>query len=84
MDDSTTSDNYEEKRYTLTDLGVKRVRDMLSNPEMAPVVDGIRTIKSRFGSYSLDDLLYYVYTKYPEMTVESEIKDQVLRRRQRR
>lgn len=83
LDDSATSDSYEERRYTLTDLGVERVQNMLRHPEMAPVVDGIRKIKSRFGNYSLNDLLYYVYTKYPEMTVESEIRDQVLRRRRR-
>lgn len=83
LDDSATSDSYEERRYTLTDLGVERVQTMLKNPEIAPAVDGIRRVKSRFGKYSLNDLLHYVYTKYPEMTVESEIKDQVLRRRRR-
>ena len=83
LDDSTTSDSYEERRYALTDQGVEHVQNMLRDPEMAPVIDGIRKIKSRFGNYSLNDLLYYVYTKYPEMTVESEIRDQVLRRRRR-
>lgn len=79
--DSTTSDSYEERRYTLTKKGLTRVQAMLSNPELAPVIEGIRKVKSRFGSYSLNDLLHYVYTKYPAMTVESEIRDQILRRR---
>jgi len=29
----------------------------------------------------LNDLLFYVYKQYPDMTTESEIKDKVLRRR---
>ena len=44
----------------------------------------VRRIKSKYGKYSLNDLLYYVYTKYPDMTTESEIRDKVLRRGQRR
>ncbi len=44
------------------------------------MIDGIRKIKRKYGNYSLSDLLYYVYTKYPEMTTESAIKDKVLRR----
>jgi hypothetical protein len=48
--------------------------------ELRPVVEGIQKMKSRFGNHSLSDLLQYVYTKYPAMTVESEIKDEVLKR----
>ena len=82
-DDLATSDNYEEKRFTLTDRGIDRIHAMLENSELSPVIKGIRKIKSKFGTYSLTDLLYYVYTKYPDMTVESEIREQVLRRRRR-
>ncbi|MCK4828854.1 hypothetical protein KA005_74710, partial [bacterium] len=57
-----------------------KVKAILEKEEFAPVADGIRKIKSKFGHYSLDDLLYYVYTQYPDMTTESEIKDHVLRK----
>jgi len=76
-----TADSYEETRYTLTDDGKKKMESLLSRKEYKPFVDGIRKVKSRFAKYSLNDLLYYVYTRHPEMTTESEIKEKVLRRR---
>lgn len=76
-----TADSYEETRYFLTDTGKKRVEELLKKEEYKPFVDGIRKVKSRFAKYSLNDLLYYVYTRHPGMTTESEIKEKVLRRR---
>jgi uncharacterized protein YwgA len=78
---SDTPDAYEERRYRLTPEGLKHVKRILSAPAYAPFVEGVRKIKSKFGTYSLQDLLYYVYTKYPNMTTESEIRDRVLRRK---
>lgn len=76
-----TADSYEEARYSLTDKGKDRIEKLLANSEYKPFVDGIRKVKSRFAKYSLNDLLYYVYTRHPDMTTESEIKEKVLRRR---
>ena len=76
-----TADSYEETRYTLTDDGKRKMEGLLSNREYTPFVEGIRKVKSRFAKYSLNDLLYYVYTRHPDMTTESEIKEKVLRRR---
>lgn len=76
-----TADSYEETRYTLTEEGKKKIEELLNRKEYKPFVDGIRKVKSRFAKYSLNDLLYYVYTRHPEMTTESEIKEKVLRRR---
>lgn len=76
-----TADSYEETRYFLTDIGKKKVEELLKKAEYKPFVNGIRKVKSRFAKYSLNDLLYYVYTRYPGMTTESEIKEKVLRRR---
>lgn len=76
-----TADSYEETRYGLTEQGKKKVEELVSRKEYKPFVDGIRRVKSRFAKYSLNDLLYYVYTRHPEMTTESEIKEKVLRRR---
>lgn len=80
----TTADVYEERRYRLTKNGKDRVEKLFQRGEYEPVVDGIRRIKSKFGKYSLNDLLYYIYTKYDEMATESEIKDKILRRGRRR
>ena len=82
-DSLTTADVYEERRYRLTKDGKNRVEKLLQGEKYQPVVDAIRKIKSKFGHYSLDDLLYYVYTKYPNMATESDIKDKVLQRRRR-
>ena len=79
-----TADVYEEKRYRLTEKGKDRVAKLFQRAEYEPVVNGIRRIKSKFGKYSLDDLLYYIYTKYDEMATESEIKDKILRKGRRR
>jgi uncharacterized phage-associated protein len=76
-----TADSYEESRFCLTEQGKKKVEELLAKPEYKPCVDGIRRVKSRFSKYSLNNLLYYVYSRHPEMTTESEIKEKVLRRR---
>jgi hypothetical protein len=83
-DSLTTADVYEERRYRLTKDGKDRVEKLLQRGEYKPVADGIRRIKSKFGGYSLNDLLYYIYTKYDDMASESEIKDKILRRGRRR
>jgi len=77
------TDAYEERRFTLSEAGKQKIATMVKSGEYDPVVNGIKKVKSKYGQYSLSDLLYYVYTKYPEMTTESEIKDKVLRRRSR-
>jgi len=79
-----TADVYEERRYRLTKDGKDRVEKLLQRGEYKPVADGIRRIKSKFGDYSLNDLLYYIYTKYDDMATESEIKNKILRRGRRR
>jgi uncharacterized protein YwgA len=81
---SKAADAFEERRFTLTEKGQQKVRDMLDEGSIAPVADGIRKVKSKFSSLSLRELLRYVYEKHPEMTTESEIIDQVLGRRSRR
>jgi len=83
-DSLTTADVYEERRYRLTKDGKDRVERLLQRGEYKSVADGIRRIKSKFGDYSLNDLLYYIYTKYDDMATESEIKDKILRRGRRR
>ena len=78
---SPTADSYEESRFCLTDSGKRRMEELLADRKYQPFVDGIRKVKSRFSKYALNDLLYYVYTRHPSMTTESEIKEKVLRRR---
>lgn len=78
---SPQPDSFEERRFTLTDQGKVRVEKLLQDPEYRSTVDGIRQVKSKYTGYSLRDLLRHVYSKYPDMTTESEIIDTVLGRR---
>jgi uncharacterized protein YwgA len=72
------ADSFEERKFYLTAKGKRRVEELLMGHKNDDTVSGIRRIKSKYSRYSLHDLLRYVYTKYPEMTTESEIVDQVL------
>jgi len=75
-----SEDAFGERRFRLTPAGVERVRKLLAEGTLNPVADGVKKLKARYGGYSLSDLLYHVYTKYPEMAEESEIRDHVLKR----
>jgi hypothetical protein len=78
--EASSADTFEERRFRLTDRGRKKVEALLNDPAYIPFVEGIRKIKSKFANYSLQDLLYHVYTKYEDdgWTSESEIRDKVL------
>jgi len=81
FDSARAADAYEEHRYSLTEMGCAKVKAILEGKD-TQLVSSIRRIKSKYAAYSLTDLLHYVYTKYPDMTTESEIKEKVLRSRQ--
>ena len=74
------SDAYLERSFKLTGKGQIKIKDLIKDKNYQPILDGIRKIKSKYGGYSLSDILYYVYSKYPEMTTESEIKNKILGR----
>lgn len=78
-----TADVYEEHRFSLTAKGEARLQKLLATGQYTPLKKSIEAIKRKYGRYSLNDLLYYVYTNYPDMTTESEIKEKVLSRRPR-
>lgn len=84
VDGFGAADAFEERRFSLTEKGRDKVKEMIDSGEYKSIFDGIRRIKSKYGDYSLSDLLYYVYTKYPGMTTESEIKEKVLNRKRKR
>ncbi len=75
------SDIFEERRFRLTPSGREKLTELLSSGDHTAVIDRVQRVKSRFRHRSLSDLLYYIYTKYPEMATESEIRDKVLSRR---
>ena len=65
-------------QYRLLSLGKKYVEaEILPNQEKAQL-DILSAFKQRIVSLSPKMILRYVYTKYPEMTEKSLIKDEVL------
>ena len=73
----SSRESFEEKRYRLSEKGLKWVRERELH---TAAFDKISKIKEKYGALSLQDLLHYVYTKFPNMTTASEIKGKVLRR----
>jgi len=71
----------EEKQYKLTSEGLEWVQNHVDPANDKEALDKIRRVKGKYGALSLQDLLHYVYTKFPDMTAASEIKTRVLRRR---
>jgi hypothetical protein len=66
--------------YTLTDTGKKYARAYAKGAKQvdAAILGAITDIKSTWASQPLKRLLLYVYKKYPEYAIESEILDEVL------
>lgn len=79
---ANTSDIYEERRFAPTAKGVELIKAILDRSDAKVVADGIRKIKTKYGNFSLQDLLYHVYTKYEKggWTSASEIRSKVLSR----
>ncbi len=69
----STDDNFK-----ITDKGQRFVQNRVFVRVPEHIRKAIESIKVKHGRESLDDLLRYVYTNYPEYTVKSEIRDKVL------
>lgn len=68
----------ERKKYEITDKGVRFLEKKTSQRVSADMIKSILDIKEEYGKKELNDLLKYVYTKYPDFTVNSEILGRVL------
>jgi hypothetical protein len=66
-------------RYRLTDRGAGFCRDMLRSKFSPEEWKFLTEFKIRCNSVSLTVLLRYVYTRYPGYTVNSKIRDRVLK-----
>ncbi len=73
------SETFEERSYSITARGLEWLKAKAQDFGEGALKE-VRRVKGKYGSLSLSDLLYYVYTKYPEMTSESEIREKVLGR----
>jgi uncharacterized phage-associated protein len=73
-----SGDSFEEKRFKLTPQGIVWLQRHVDASRDSGAMEAVRRIKGKYGSLSLQDLLRYVYTRYPSMTTASEIKSKVL------
>ncbi len=64
------------KTFSLTEKGQK-VAQHVWNEQKEETHQAFERIKKQYGALSLRQLLKYVYTRYPDMTENSEIKDWV-------
>lgn len=76
------SDEFEKTQnatetYSLTNTG-KKVAQRLYNELKEDEKIRLNRIKREFGSLPLNDLIRYVYNKYPDLTIGSKIKYKIL------
>lgn len=71
------SNGLSNNRFIVTEKGEKIGKSLMDLLSKDVRKDLSKTIE-RYNSMSLNQLLEYVYTEYPEMTTKSEIVDQVL------
>lgn len=75
-DDSDESDNQEE--FGLTELGRQFVEEVLAGALTPEQWDVLHEFKARCTGLNLRSLLQYVYTRYPQMTTKSKIREAIL------
>ena len=62
--------------YRVTEKGINYLKEnkLIESEEYKKIED----VKKRYAKKSLNELLRYIYVKYPNYTTESEIRDQIL------
>lgn len=70
---------YTTRDFELTDLG-KQYYHALIEELPRDTEDIVAALKAKFAGLSLRQLIRYVYTRYPQLTEKSQIRDQILRR----
>jgi len=67
-----------EPIYSLTEKGKNYVQDKLLKFINSEQIQALTQLKKSFNNYSLNNILKYVYTKYPDMANESLVREKVL------
>ncbi len=73
-DKSVELNKYNTATFNLTEQG-KRLAEEIWRAAPADVKQSVEKVKQKYTPLTLKDLLRYVYSAYPEMTVKSIIKD---------
>lgn len=78
LEDVTLPSMYKDENYFLSAKGREFVEKKLLSFYKDEKKEILDNFKKKFVDNPLNDILKYVYTKYPEMTTKSKIKDKVL------
>ena len=78
--DSEENEEEFESQYFLTTNGKKYVTDKVWDSFSLPQKEKLKQFKAQINRSSLDSLLRYVYTKYPDDAVNSVIADKYLKK----
>lgn len=76
-DEEEGSEGLSGKRFRITEKG-RKIGEELANKLSIEEIDELKDKLNEYNDLTLTQLLEYVYTEYPKMTVESEIKNQVM------
>lgn len=69
----TNSVGNEKHVFGLTNKGIKVAQSMAQKEKYKPILQQADWIKSKFNDWNIERLLKYVYKKYPQYTIESEL-----------
>lgn len=73
-------EEYARETFVLSELGRRFVEERLLGRLSSSQLSSLEMLKRNCTRASLQDVLHYVYTKYPEYTSASQIRDKVLSR----
>lgn len=79
-EEQESKESLEERKFKLTKKGLEWLNAKIEPKVHEDVIEKIRKVRGKYGSFALSDLLYYVYSKYPKWTSASEIRERVLGR----
>ncbi|MFD1687530.1 hypothetical protein [Halobellus litoreus] len=69
----TNEVGHERHTFRLTDEGYKVARKMAQKNRYEPIFDIVNEVKSKFNDWNLEELLRYVYRKYPELATATDL-----------
>ena len=77
-DEEQLTFNKKYVEYVIAEKGVEYYESVIKNQLNQAVIELLEQFKKKIVRISVKNLLYYVYSKYPDMTVNSIIKKDVL------
>ena len=76
-------DNFIYFQYVLSPKGKGYVENLLWNQLNKQQQEVLTVLKRQFNQMYLKDILYYVYSKYKDMTTKSEILEQIIKKEEK-